>query len=401
MLKKLQIKFVCFIMAIVTVMLCVIFGTVYTFTSQSLEAESIRMMEAIGADPFQLGRPDEETEQVRLPYFALQIGPFGNVIASGGGYFDLSDEDFLSEVISSALFSGEETGVLQEYNLRYSWVNARNSRCLVFADMSSEQNTLHNLLKTFAVIGTVSLLVFLGVSVLLARWAVRPVEKAWAQQKQFVADASHELTTPLTVILTNAELLQEEGCEEETRTRLTGSILAMAHQMRGLVESLLELARVDNGAIQTAMSELDMSQAVLDALLPFEPLYFEQGLELNTEIENGVKVNGSEAYLKQVAEILLDNAMKYALLQSAVELRLKRQGSHCLLTVASRGEEIAKEDLKNIFKRFYRADKARGMNHSYGLGLAIAESIVTEHGGKIWAESADGINSFYVELPAI
>ena len=82
-------------------------------------------------------------------------------------------------------------------------------------------------------------------------------------------------------------------------------------------------------------------------------------------------------------------------------MRLKKQGNHCLLAVSNPGKEISKEDLKNIFKRFYRIDKARAMNHSYGLGLSIADSIIKEHGGKIWAESADGINSFFVQLAMV
>ena len=100
-----------------------------------------------------------------------------------------------------------------------------------------------------------------------------------------------------------------------------------------------------------------------------------------------------------MADILLDNAAKYAASNSTVRVTLRRQGSHCLLSVASAGDAISKEDLKNIFKRFYRMDKARSMNHSYGLGLSIADSIVSKHGGKIWAESADGVNTFFVQLP--
>ena len=119
MLKKLKVKFVCFTMAVVSLMLCVIFATVYSSTSRSLEAESVRMMEAIGADPFRLGSPNQAAEQVRLPYFALQIGPFGEVVASGGGYFDLSDTEFLQEVIGAAIRDGGDTGVLRDYDLRY------------------------------------------------------------------------------------------------------------------------------------------------------------------------------------------------------------------------------------------------------------------------------------------
>ena len=100
-----------------------------------------------------------------------------------------------------------------------------------------------------------------------------------------------------------------------------------------------------------------------------------------------------------VMEILLDNAMKYSAASSAVQVTLRRQGGRCLLSVSNPGEPISQEDLKNIFKRFYRTDKVRSMNHSYGLGLSIAEGIVHEHHGRIWAESKDGRNTFFVELP--
>ena len=259
---------------------------------------------------------------------------------------------------------------------------------------------MRSLTDTCILIGVLGFAVFLGLSFLLARWAVKPVETAWNQQRQFVADASHELKTPLTVILTNAELLQEPEYDEQARSRFVDSIMTMSHQMRGLVESLLELARVDNGGQNMVFSRLNFSELVSDALLPFEPVYFEKGLTLESNVEENLFVRGSQQHLKQVADILLDNASKYAFADSTVRVILRRQGSHCLLSVASAGDTISKEDLKNIFKRFYRMDKARSMNHSYGLGLSIADSIVGKHGGKIWAESADGVNTFFVQLPA-
>ena len=142
-------------------------------------------------------------------------------------------------------------------------------------DISMENSILMDLIKTCMKIAALSYLVFLGISILLAHWAIRPVEAAWKNQRQFVADASHELKTPLTVIMTNAELLQEDSFEEASRKQFAGSILAMSHQMRGLVEGLLDLARVDNGVVKTSFEELDFSDVVVDAMLPFEPLFFE------------------------------------------------------------------------------------------------------------------------------
>ena len=399
MLKRLRLKFICINMLIVTGMLCVIFGMVFHFTRQNLESESLRMMQTIAMDPPRLGRPDQWTEAVRLPYFTLEIGQTGELIAASGGYYDLSDEEFLRKIIKATFETREHTGILTEYNLRYQRIVTPVAQRIVFVDITNERSTLNNLIRTCIIIGSISLLAFFLISLFLAYWSVKPVEQAWTQQRQFVADASHELKTPLTVILTNAELLQSPDSDDHSRIQFSESILSMAKQMRGLVESLLELARVDNGTVKTALSHLDFSELVSDAVLPFEPLYFEHNLEIQSAIEQNIKVNGSEDHLRQVIEILLDNAMKYSLSPASVQVELKRYGSHCLLFVSNPGEPISPEDLKNIFKRFYRLDKVRSMNHSYGLGLSIAESIVKEHKGKLWAESRGGLNTFFVELP--
>ena len=255
--------------------------------------------------------------------------------------------------------------MIEEYHLRYYRSDNLISPCLVFADMSSEMATLSNLMQTCILIGCLGFLLFLGISILLSKWAVRPVELAWQQQRQFVADASHELKTPLTVI-----------------------------------EQMLQLARAYQADPREHFSSVDLSKVASEALLPFEPIFFEAGLTLTSDLSPAVQVTGSEPQLRQVLEILLDNARKYSQEGGATQVCLKRRGkSHCLLTVANQGEPISPEALANLFKRFYRADPARSRNGSYGLGLAIAESIVNRHRGKIWAESQNGINTFYVELP--
>ena len=136
-------------------------------------------------------------------------------------------------------------------------------------------------------LAVVSFAVFFAASLLLSRWAVRPVEIAWRQQKQFVADASHELKTPLTVIISNAELLQQPGYDEAQRKKFSDSILIMSRQMRHLVESLLDLARLDSVQGTNDFAELDFSALVEDCILPFEPLFFERGLQLESEVEAG------------------------------------------------------------------------------------------------------------------
>lgn len=399
MIRKLQIKFVVINMTMVTIMLCIIFGLVYNFTRNNLETESISMMKTIAADPFRLSRPDEPSPELRLPHFTLQLGLTGELISTGGGYYDLSDKEFLKDLVDESVSSRREIGVLEEHNLRFCRVATPMGTVLVFSDMSSETRTLDNLMKTSLIIGTLSFLGFLAISIFLSRWAVKPVAMAWNQQKQFVADASHELKTPLTVIMTNAELLQSGDYGETERITFSQSILLMSQQMKMLVEKMLELAKSDTEQSKPQMKSVDLSKLVLDTAISFEGVFVEKGLTVESRVDPGISIRGNEQAMQQVVDILLDNAQKYSSFGGQTTVRLYSSGhGKCQLRISNPGAEIPQEELKKIFQRFYRIDKARSRDGSFGLGLSIAESIVTQHKGNIWAESNNGMNTFFVEL---
>lgn len=400
MIKQLRIKFICIVMAIAMLMVSGILGVVFYFTGKSMEMQSINMMRAIAASPFRQGDPGRAPDnEVRLPFFTVQISSQGELITADGGYFDLTDREYLQKIVNLALSDRAESGELKEYNLRYLKTTSPRGYSIVFSDTATEAATLKNMLYSCLVIFLAAMLLFFGISVLLSRWTIKPVAKAWDQQRQFVADASHELKTPLAVIMANAELMQnEDACQEEHR-KYAGNILSMTYQMRSLVESMLEMARVDNGTLQMNMTDLDFSQLAQDAVLSFQLLYEEKEQGLRSAIAEGIRLRGSEQHLYQVMDVLLDNALKYSTPNGMVTVELNRQARSCVLSVSGPGEPISQEDMKNIFKRFYRIDKARSMNGSYGLGLSIAQSVVEAHKGKIWAESRNGYNIFYVRLP--
>lgn len=392
MLKKLRLKFVLVNMLIVLCMLLIIFGLIFQNTKSELDRESYDALQQL------MQSQSVAPNRIQLPHFILQVSIHGKVTVSGSSYYDLKDESFIQELIQYVYTADTTTGLMEKYDLRYGLCPGVFTQTLVFVDISGHQAALRSLVQSCALVGAVALAAFLLISVLLARWAVRPVEKAWRQQKQFVSDASHELKTPLTVIMSNAELLQNPASEAEGQ-QFAENILVMSRQMRNLVEGLLELARVDNGHVRQAFEKLDLSQMVSDGLLPFEPVLFERGLLLESNIQPDIFVRGSQAHLHQVLEILLDNAAKYTS-QGIVFVGLERQGkSHCLLTVSNPGSPIARDDLEKIFERFYRVDKVRSRTGSFGLGLPIARSVVEEHGGKIWAESNETGNRFCVLLP--
>lgn len=400
MIRRLRVKFVAVNMAIVTISLCAIFGLVFYFTSAGLERESLGMMQSIAAQPFHLGVPAEPGEDVRLPFFTVQLTPYGDLIATGGGYYDLSDDAFLETLLDAVRAETRPLGVIEPYNLRYLRTETPAGQCLVFVDISAERATLSGLVRTCAVIGACSFLAFLAVSILLSKWAVRPVERVWDEQRAFVAAASHELKTPLTVIMTSAELLQSGAADEARHAVFVENILTMAGQMKTLIGQMLELARADSAEARASLSDVDWSAAAVQAALPFEAVFFEKGLALEVDAAPGIRVRGDEQVLRQVVDILLDNAQKYGAPGGATRVTLARRGkSHCTLCVTSEGEPLSDTQRRDVFKRFYRADPARGRDGSFGLGLSIARAVAAQHRGRIWAESAGGFNRFLFELP--
>lgn len=398
MIKRLRRNFIIVNMAIVTLMLAIIFGLILFFTKSNMEHDNVQMLRSISMMPVQRDIPDDAPQKVMPSVFAVYVTTDNQYAATGSEVVDFSDNELLSEIYNQAIESDAETGIIGEYNLRFHISPNPIRKSVFFADISGEIKTLRQLACTCIFIAVLSLILFFAISVLLARWTVKPVETAWDQQKQFVADASHELKTPLTVIMTNAEMLLDENHTPEKRTQFSESILTMSKQMRELTESLLELARSDNNSKDISLEETDFSNLISEAVLPFEPLYYEKELALSCEIQDNIIVSGDAAQLCRLADILLDNAMKYSHPQTEVKVSLKKHKDYCIFSVASHGDNISKADLKNIFKRFYRVDKARNANHSYGLGLSIAESIVKQHNGRIWAESAGGLNVFWVRL---
>lgn len=402
MLRKLRVKFVLVTMAVVTVMLCAIVTMIYHSTKLNLENNGNELLQRIAESPMQPGRPGEFGKDENIPHFTLELGKNGEILAAAGNYYDLSDREFLQQLAAEVSKTDRKIGDLPEYNLRFRKGGVPGKQRFAFVDTSREKAMLGTLLTSSVLMGILCWLALLGVSILLARWAVKPVEKAWQQQRQFISDASHELKTPLTVIMTNAQMLQNADNTEKDKTFLFGNILTMSQQMRRLLEQMLELARSDNMQNRVEFSRVDLSALAEDAALLFEPVFFDRGMVLENNIQPGIAVEGSEAQLRQVLEIFLDNAQKYAAAGGKTTVALAKTGRNkCLLTVSNEGPPIPPEHLENLFKRFYRADQARTRNGSFGLGLSIAQAIVQQHKGKIWAESADGVNSFCVELAAV
>lgn len=404
MIRQLRRKFVLINMALVTALMVVICLMLVISTRDSLRADSQAVLERVISEtepsiwPFAGGGRRQE---VALPYFTVVINPLGEVVVTSGQFYALEDEQVLTDIVAASFASPQQTGTLAEYGLAYLREESGFGWRVAFVDTTYADSTLRRTIWNTVTVGLGALVAFFAVSVLLARWAVRPVEQSWRQQRQFVADASHELKTPLTVILSSADLLRGwDGEDRGELARWTENICAAGGQMRELVEQLLLLARSDSdGASRQSFSAVDLSDLTQTALLMFEPVAFEAGKVLEDgAVEREITVSGDASRLKRLLDILLDNAVKYAAPGGHIRVTLRREGRRAILCVADEGEPIPKEELEAIFRRFYRGDRSRS-SPGFGLGLAIARTIAAEHGGRLWAASEEGWNRFFCALP--
>jgi signal transduction histidine kinase len=243
---------------------------------------------------------------------------------------------------------------------------------------------------TSLLVGICSLGVFFIISLFLGKWALRPVERAWEQQKQFVADASHELKTPLTVILANASIvLSHMKSTVQDQAKWIEYIQTEAIRMTTLVDNLLFLAKTDDNKTNTILNRINISDIVFGALLPFESVAFEQDKKLVMEITPDLYINGDEGKIQQLIGILVDNAFKYSDENGTIKVNLTDNTDNKIkLSVTNSGAFIPQDQVDHIFERFFRVDKSRVRQQGgYGLGLSIAESIVKMHKAKIFVQS--------------
>ena len=407
MLRKLRLKFVGICMALVTVILAVVFSTSLLSIRQNITELSRQVLHRVIQQEGSPFRPDigisidGSGQTVLLPYFTVRLlygGGSYTAYVTGGTYSGLDDTEELAAILQACLAQEQNEGVLSAYHLRYLRQNAGSVQRIAFVDMSMERAMLRETLGSQLANAAVALTLFLGVSILLARWATAPVERAWERQRQFLSDASHELKTPLTVILSNAELLETAALPERP-ARWAGSIRDEARRMKQLVEEMLTLARAEGGSLPAVLEEVSVSELLEDCVLAFEPVAFEAGKPLEYEIAEDIRISGHRDQLRQLAGILLDNAVKYGAEGAPIRLTLRAADRHALLSVSNQGAPIPPEQLEHLFERFYRADVSRGETAGFGLGLAIAKTIAETHRGAIRAESAGGRTSFTCSLP--
>lgn len=400
---RLKIKFLFYNMAIVTAVIGVtFFAAAAVVKSRSYrETDQILSQIAEGAGSRIIF---DGASQVRVPHFSVIVTADGAMLLQEGNYNSFPDQAFLDEVILLGMDGRGETGFLPEYSLKYFREARPEGVFLAFADTSYSETMMESVWQYGAAACVGIWLLFFVLSWFFAGWAVRPLEKAMTAQKEFVANASHELKTPLTILAANTELLSGHisGRDEESDKWLE-NMKQECQEMRKLVESLLTLARSDAGTgKKKAFSRFDFGELLMEELLTFEPVFYQAGRMLSYEdLEESRKffVNGNREELKQLLQVLLDNAVRYSNPQSATTVSMEEtgRGGFCL-QVKSHGTPIPKEQREAVFERFYRGDTSRASGFGCGLGLSIAKEIAREHKAVLGLTCEDGANCFYLKM---
>lgn len=417
MLKRLKRKFVIIVMALVGTVLIAVLGSTYVAayqTQQQLIDEALtRAIEGgmhirptfggYGQESRQL---DDDNYQGGIICLLVDIDDDGLVL-------DISDApvivnmSVLYDVIDLVREGNQAEGYNEEYHIAWKSVDRTyGGKRVALADTTTSDTTLREQgIKDLQIIA-IALLALFAISWWLANWALRPVEAAWEQQRRFVADASHELKTPLAVIIANTQILQKHAEIGEDAMRWVDSTADEAEHMKSLVGDLLQLARADESIAGTTPGalrheDIDLSELVESATLEFDAVAFEHGCELQSKVASNIHVEGDPDWIDRMVRILIDNACKYGAKDTVITVRLEKTGGRAKLSVHNFGNPIDEQDLPHVFERFYRSDKARtrGDEGGFGLGLAIAKGIADAHGGSISvSSSAEKGTTFIVVL---
>ncbi len=285
------------------------------------------------------------------------------------------------EYAKEALGRGKARGWADHY--RYKVVDEEEGKLVVFVDGGMNRYATETTVFISATVLLGSLLIVMLLILLLSKRAVRPMAESYEKQKQFVTDANHELKTPLTLILTNLDILESEL----GRSEWIDDIRSEGRRMSGLVEQLTALSRLDEEGDTMAAECFSLSDVCGDSVSEFYALAESKGLCLTSRIQQDLSCYGDEAAIRRLLAILLDNAVKYCDREGSISLVAERKW-HTQMVVENSFSRVDALELERLFDRFYRADKARTAGNSFGIGLSLAKSIAEKHHGDIKAYKA-------------
>lgn len=395
MIQKLHHKFVkvnLMLAALVLFIACVIACVVYGYVLKTATYHALEQA-MINDDVTMIDVYENPSYLIKIRYVPVAVmlvnndGTIKEVMIDKGANIS---NDVMEKSAKKIVKQNSPNGTVSEFSLRYICKKQDDGFKIAVVNINFEYKSMRNLMLLLFIIWIFCMIAFWLISRSLFKEALAPVQDAWNKQRRFVADASHELKTPLTVMLANFSVLLSHPNDtiDEQRKWLINS-RDEALNMQKLVESLLILARSDAAIDLPEMKSVHLSDLLLNSALSFEAVAFEKDIKMNTQIAPNIYVKGDEQSLKQLISILLDNAVKYAGKNGEINVKLfKYDVKYIIMQVQNTGQPIPSHELPHVFERFYRGEQMRSEVSGHGLGLAIAYKIVQIHNGKITAQSS-------------
>ena len=340
------------------------------------------------------GNDNQKIKRQEYDYSTSVVLKNKNIMVLSNSLKETTDKDILS-MTQKLQKNGKRFGSIDDYIYLVRILKSGNTVYIFVNNKEALQNS-----KQFFIVSIfiflLSVIVFTIISYYLSRWMIKPSEKAIKNQKIFVANISHDLKTPITIIRANADLIENEVKNKKSIKYIQQETEKLNH----LVNEMLTLTRIDNTISKENFKSFNFGDSLFDVVLPFESIAYEKGIRFNINIDKVTDYFGDESNIQKLAEILIDNAMSYTAKGGIVDVDAYENSKAVTLSVTNTGEPISDEKKVEIFDRFYRESKSRERtgNH-YGLGLSIANTIVKKHNGKITVESKNGKNTFTVILP--
>lgn len=385
MVKKIRLKFVIVTMAMLTIVFAAILFMNTVYKSYLYRQDMIQYLEFMSEDKDTV---NDEAYEIAVDYYAeiftAVFNRNGELLSINSFDGDSLDEELLSDTAKRIYKLKKRIGRIGSYV--YVVKEEDGQKNIIFADIHSKRRKINEILGTTAFMSAAFGL-FLMVSFYLSKFVTDPATKALEREKQFISDASHELKTPISAIILNAQAM----AGNDDKNRHLQNILSEAERMNKLIRKLLILACIDESEGSIEKKKFCLSESCEEISLPFESLAFENKIDFSYDIAENIYYNGICDDIKQVISILLDNAFKYTPENGKIKVTLQRKNHKPVLTVYNTGDGISEDALPYIFDRFYCYEKFRiARQGSFGLGLSIAKAIMNAHGGDLYAVSELG-----------
>ena len=291
------------------------------------------------------------------------------------------DQEQAIEYVQQVLKGTSEVGFVNHYRFRV--VREKNAMRIIFLDCTAKLNAFNQFLYSSIIISLCGYVMLFFIIFFVSGRILRPVAESYEKQRRFITDAGHEIKTPLTIIQADADVMEMDIGENEWLQ----DIRLQAKRLASLTKDLIYLSRMEETGSSLAKVPFSISELLEEVTHSFQALAQTQQKNLQCDVQPDMILEGDEQAMGQLMTILLDNAVKYSPVGGIISVNGHRQGKYLRLSVTNSTElPLEKEQLNRIFDRFYRMESSRStQSGGYGIGLALAQAIVSAHGGKIHA----------------